>query len=137
MLTRSLVPMLGTLALEASLLCNVAFAGSHSGSLVVTATVEAGCQVSPLLSAANIAASRPTIKENSVSVSCSLPAPYQISVTSRRGLSTKRVQSLNLAKELDLWSVRSGSLDLSTAEPKSADTSAGGDSGTVTVMVIY
>ncbi len=137
MLARSLVPIFGTLALEASLLCNVAFAGTRSASLVVTVTVEAACQVSPVLSADEIAASTSTTWKSPVSVSCSLPVPYQVTVHSERGPSETRVQSLKLSKESGPGPISPVSLDLSSAVIKTADATAGTNSGILTVTIVY
>ena len=137
MLARSFVPMFGTLALGASLLCNAAIAATGSASLTVTVTVEAGCQVSPVFSATEIAALRSTTWQNPVSMSCSLPVPYQVAVHSEFAPSGMRAQSLNLAKESDLGLVRPGALDLSAAVIQTAGAAAGTNSGTVTVTVDY
>jgi len=137
MLARSLFPIFGTLALEACLLCNPALAATRSASLVVTVTVEAACQVSPVLSAAEIAASRSTSWKNPVSVSCSLPVAYQVTVNSGRGPSETRVQSLKLSKESEPGAIRPVSLDLSAAVIKTADATAGTNFDTLTVTIVY
>ena len=137
MLARSLVPIIGTLALEASLLCNAAFAATHSASLVVTVTVEAGCQVSPVLAASEIAAFKSTTWKSPVSVSCSLPVPYQVTVHREHVSSATQVRPLNLAQESESGLIQPVSLDSSAALIKTADATVGANSGTVTVTVDY
>jgi hypothetical protein len=61
-------------------LCNSAFAATRTTSLLVSATVAAGCQVSA--AAAKPAASAPNGWTAPVSVNCSLPVAYQVMVSS-------------------------------------------------------
>jgi|HubBroStandDraft_1064217.scaffolds.fasta_scaffold231924_1 hypothetical protein len=66
-------------------LCNSAFAATRTNSLFVSATVAAGCQVSP--ASAEPAAGAPNAWTASVSVSCSLPVAYQVEVSGNSEMS--------------------------------------------------
>jgi hypothetical protein len=79
---RSVIPILGIVALQGGLVCSTGFAATRTASFSVSVTVEAGCQVSPAGSATEGAASGSRWGNSPVSVSCSLPVPYQITVDS-------------------------------------------------------
>jgi hypothetical protein len=68
------------IAILSGWLCNTAFAATRITSLGVSATVVSGCQVSP--AAAERSASAPGSWTAPVSVVCSLPVAYQVSVSS-------------------------------------------------------
>jgi hypothetical protein len=68
------------IAIFSGLLCNTAFAATHITSLSVSATVVSGCQVSS--ASAEPASSGPNSWSAPVSVVCSLPVAYQVSVSS-------------------------------------------------------
>lgn len=77
---KSVAPMLlaGTIAVW--LVSNPALAATRTAAIDVTATVEAGCQVSPSPSALDSRALTPSGSKAAVSVDCSLPADYQVVV---------------------------------------------------------
>lgn len=81
MLLKSVLPSFGIATLQAVLMCNPGFAATRTASISVSATVVAGCQVSPVQSAAKSTALEAKHWETSVSMSCSLPVPYQVSIT--------------------------------------------------------
>jgi hypothetical protein len=70
-------------------LCNSAFAATRTNSLFVSATVVAGCQVSPASAepAAGGSSTLPALFAAPVSVSCSLPVAYQVNVSSNSEMS--------------------------------------------------
>jgi hypothetical protein len=68
------------LVVLSGLLCKTASAATHITSLSVSATVVSGCRVSP--GSAEPAASEPNSWSAPVSVVCSLPVAYQVSVSS-------------------------------------------------------
>ncbi len=76
----ALQPLLA-IAVFSGLLCTAASAATRTASLLVSTTVATGCQVSPVLSAAQRAASAPNGWGTAVSVSCSLPVSYQVDVS--------------------------------------------------------
>ncbi len=82
----SALQSLPAIAVLSGLLCPAAFAATRTGSLLVSATVVSGCQVSPALSAAEGAASAPNGWSVPVSVTCSLPVSYQVEVSSNSSL---------------------------------------------------
>ncbi len=81
MLARPVVPIVASVALQAGLMCNSGFAATLTTSLSVSVTVEAGCQVSPPASVTESAAPAPQRWNSPISVNCSFPVPYQITVT--------------------------------------------------------
>jgi hypothetical protein len=81
MFLKSVLRVLGTAALQTGLMCCPGLAATHTTSLSVSATVVARCQVSPILNAAKSAVSKSKGWETPISMNCSLPVPYQISVT--------------------------------------------------------
>jgi hypothetical protein len=81
----ALQPLLAIAAVS-GLLCTSALAATHTASVLVSATVVSGCQVSPALSAAQRAASATDGWSASVSVSCSLPVSYQVAVGNSAGI---------------------------------------------------
>ena len=70
------------IALLSGCLVNPAFAATHTNSLLVSATVEAGCQVSPTPSTAGHAAAAANSWNAPISVNCSLPVDFQVNVSS-------------------------------------------------------
>lgn len=85
MLPKLVVPILGIVVLQAGLMCSTGFAATNSASLTVSVIVQAGCQVSPNGSVAESTVSGPGTWNSPVSVNCSLPVPYQVTVHSNRG----------------------------------------------------
>lgn len=89
MFPKSVLPILGIVSLQAGLMCSSGFAATRAASVSVSATVVAGCQVSraPFAAKGNVPESKGWALP--ISMSCSLPLPYQIAVTNsaRTGLS--------------------------------------------------
>jgi spore coat protein U-like protein len=81
MLLKSVLPVLGIATLQAALMCSPGLAATRTASISVSATVVAGCQVSPILSAAKSTLLESKRGETSVSINCLLPVPYQVSIT--------------------------------------------------------
>jgi uncharacterized cupredoxin-like copper-binding protein len=137
MLARSVLSIAGIVALEAGLMSPAGFAATHSAALSVRAIVEARCQVAPVLSAAEIAASPSSDGKNPVSVNCSFPVPYQVIVHSDREALTQRGQSLPHVTASESGQLRPASLNLSAGFIEAANSSADANPGTVTVTIIY
>jgi hypothetical protein len=84
MLLKPFLPILGIAALFSALTCRAGFAATRTTSFSVTATVAAGCRISP----ASTPDTRPESGKSNhwnppISMNCSLPVPYQIIVLSR------------------------------------------------------
>jgi len=75
-------PRFLAVAMLSGLMGNVAFAATRTASLLVSVSVLAGCQVSPALYSAERPASAANGLSAPVSVNCSLPVSYQVSVDS-------------------------------------------------------
>lgn len=81
-----LKPFLGILGIAALMtgpMCRAGFAATRTTSLSVTATVAAGCQISPSSAADTGAKSGKSDGTTPISMSCSLPVAYQIIVSGR------------------------------------------------------
>ena len=161
MLARSVVPIVTILALQAGLVCKTGSAATLTSSLSVSVMVEVGCQVSPAGSGAESAA----MKWNSpVSVNCSLPTPYQITVdtgsatdpaglrltatdlTELRGLTQvdgrnllhPNGRSIRPPEDSEYGLVRPAALGLQAGLTEAARCDAeSADAGTVTVTITY
>lgn len=83
MLLRPFLPVFGIAALMTGPMCRAGFAATRTTSLSVTATVAAGCQISPSSAADTGAKSGKSDGNTPISMSCSLPVAYQIIVSSR------------------------------------------------------
>jgi len=77
---KSVFPLFVIGALALGFTANPAFSATLTTSIAVTATVEAGCQVSPSPSAPKYSASQLTDSRDRSSVSCSMAVPYQVVV---------------------------------------------------------
>jgi len=161
MLARSVVPIVTILALQAGLVCKTGSAATLTSSLSVSVMVEVGCQVSPAGSGAESAA----MKWNSpVSVNCSLPTPYQVTVSSNpatdpaglrlantgltdlhgfrqvdgRDLLHPNGRSIRPAGDSEYGLVRPVAVGLQAGLTEAARCNAeGADAGTVTVTITY
>ena len=111
MFARSVVPMVGIFALQAGLVCNTGFAATGVASLSVSATVEVGCQVSPDGSAASVE-SETKRSSSLVSVSCSLPVPYLVTMnrSSQAELAAPDTTALGLSNLSGVRRVSDGGL---------------------------
>lgn len=139
------------------LLSTPAFAATRVTSIVVSATVVAGCQVAPSASEANN-----LVANNLVSMNCTLPVPYQIAVNDNSGLqsvsrpsssaviaglpayasrgseSLPSDQTTQIASDSDNGLAALASLAESQDAIQSANGSADGtDAGTVRVTIAY
>jgi hypothetical protein len=83
MLLKPFLGIFGIAALLSGLMCPAGFAATRITSLSVTATVAAGCQISPASAADTGAKSGKSNWNTPISMSCSLPVAYQIIVSSR------------------------------------------------------
>lgn len=151
MRARSVVPVVGMVVMQAWLTCGMGFAASLTASIAVSVTVEAGCQVSPAGYAAEIAASGRKMWDAPVSVNCSLPTPYLVTVhnssqadpaglgSSLSGLG--RLSGFGHSGIRDLDELRKNDPDYGPVLRVSSSLPAGlaesSDSGTVTVTVTY
>lgn len=161
MFARSVVPIVAIVALQAGLVCRTGSAATLTSSLSVSVVVEVGCQVSPAGSGAESAAT----KWNSpVSVNCSLPTPYQVtvngssaadltglrsttpSVTDLRGFARgdgrdllhPNGRSIRPADDSEYGLVRPVGLGLQAGLTEAARCETeGADAGTVTVTITY
>jgi hypothetical protein len=79
------------------LLGKPAFAATRTSSLLVSVTVEAGCQISSAPSSAAGAASTANGWNAPVSVNCSFPVPYQVNVSSSAGIEPGIEHGIELA----------------------------------------
>jgi spore coat protein U-like protein len=77
---KSVLRILGIATLQTGMMCSPGLAATRTTSLSITATVVAGCRVSSVLFAAQSAVSESKGRETIISMNCSLPVPYQISV---------------------------------------------------------
>jgi hypothetical protein len=75
---RSVLQILVIALLQSGPMCGAGFGATGASSIAVSVTVEAGCQVSPMISAAANATSGLKGWIAPVSVDCSLPVPYQV-----------------------------------------------------------
>jgi hypothetical protein len=150
---RAFRPSLAYLAISIlpGLLSTPAFAATRVTSIVVSATVVAGCQVAPSVSEAN----------NLVAMNCTLPVPYQLAVNDNSPLQSVSRPSVSSVAGLPAYATR-GSESLpsdqatqiasdsdnglaalaSLAESQDAIQSANGsangtDAGTVRVTIAY
>ena len=81
MLGKSVVLFVVLDALALGLVPGVAFAATRTTSISVTATVVAGCQVSPATTAAGTAPSGAAGLNAPISMDCSLPVAYQVTIS--------------------------------------------------------
>jgi spore coat protein U-like protein len=133
MFPKSVLPILGIVSLQAGQMCSPGFAATHTTSVSVSATVVAGCQVSPVPFAAKGAVSDSRGWGAPISMSCSLPVPYQISVTNgaRTNLAPLGSAGSNLAGPSPY--ARTYHLGLSEPEIRSNDSTEESNHGFVRV----
>ncbi|HTW78645.1 MAG TPA: hypothetical protein VME23_03770 [Terracidiphilus sp.] len=162
--SRSVVSIVGIVALQGGLVCGTGFAATRTASFSVSVTVEAGCQISPAGSATEGAASGSKWGNSPVSVNCSLPVPYQVTVDSipqatlarpgatipglaglpryahadDRDLLPPHDPSITPLEHSDYDQVRPASFGLTAALPEAALCSADDAApGTITVTIVY